>query len=63
MIGLWVARFRKNVAITTGHYCESEIEDRKVTRCGRQMGKIDGTELRTEGVIVLCKRCYEGTLA
>jgi hypothetical protein len=54
-----MARFRGEAAITTAHYCESEIEDRKVTRCGRQMRDIEGTEiLAAPAGIDVCKRCY-----
>ena len=36
-IGLWVARFKGERQITLWHLIESEIEDRVVTNCGRQM--------------------------
>lgn len=46
MIGLWVARFADEGdggRRTKWHLVESEIEDRKVTKCGRQLGQRDGT--------------------
>lgn len=45
MIGLWIARFTGSRRITRWHLVESEIADRKVTKCGRQMGTIDGTSV------------------
>ena len=48
MIGLWVARFVDRLdgaLLTKFHYVESEIADRKVTHCGRQLGDIPGTVL------------------
>lgn len=52
MLGLWIARFTNRGKegteprrLTLWHFVESEIEDRKVTACGRQMGDIEGTVL------------------
>lgn len=48
MIGLWVARFADDGygnRLTKWHLVESEIADRKVTKCGRQMGERTGTVL------------------
>jgi hypothetical protein len=45
MIGLWVARYRGERRLTLFHYVESEIADRKVTNCGRQLGEKPGTTL------------------
>ena len=48
MQGLWVARFADHGhgdRLTKWHLVESEIADRKVTHCGRQMGAIEGTVL------------------
>jgi hypothetical protein len=67
-VGLWVARGVDSGAdtpeITKWHLCESVIADRKVTRCGRQMGDIEGTYIVGwgQGVENLtaelrCKRC------
>lgn len=44
-IGTWVARFaygaRATRRVTRWHLVESEIADRKVTRCGRELGDRD----------------------
>jgi hypothetical protein len=48
-IGTWVARWVARFAygahatrrVTRWHMIESEIEDRKVTRCGRELGDRD----------------------
>ena len=48
MIGLWIARFADQghgKRLTLWHLVESEIADRKVTRCGRQMATTEGTVL------------------
>lgn len=48
MIGLWVARFGDEghgKRLTLWHLVESEIADRKVTRCGRQLPTKEGTVL------------------
>ena len=46
MIGLYVARFTDSddpKRLTRYHFVESEIAERKVTHCGRQLGHIEGT--------------------
>lgn len=44
-IGTWIARFvygaHATRRVTLWHMIESEIEDRKVTRCGRELGDRD----------------------
>jgi hypothetical protein len=48
MIGLWLARFADDGhgnRLTKWHLVESEIADRRITRCGREMGDIEGTVL------------------
>jgi hypothetical protein len=48
MIGLWIARFADSGhgnRVTKWHLVQSEIMDRKVTKCGRQMGDIEDTVL------------------
>ena len=45
MLGLWVARYAGDKRLTLFHRVESEIVDRKVVRCGRELGHIDGTIL------------------
>lgn len=44
-IGFWVARYRNDTRLTLFHLVESEIADRKITRCGRQLHHQDGTSL------------------
>lgn len=47
MIGQWVARFQGNRRRTRWHYVESDIAARVVTRCGREMNRVQrGGELR-----------------
>ena len=41
--GQWVARHKDGHRITKWHYIESEIADREITRCGRQMKARAGT--------------------
>jgi hypothetical protein len=61
LIGLWVARFTKNVQVTKWHLCETLIEDRKYTRCGRAMREIPGTSIvpvvTPPTIAVTCKQC------
>lgn len=61
MIGLWICRLQGTRAITKWHYVESEIQDRKVTRCGRQMDEIEGTALAPlitpPTIDAACKSC------
>lgn len=65
MIGLWIARFTdkgdETRQLTQWHLVESEIADRKVTHCGRQMGDLPGTALAPvvapPSLDVTCKRC------
>lgn len=45
MIGLWVGRFAGDKRLTLWHLVESEIADRKVVRCGRQLREREGTVL------------------
>lgn len=48
MLGLWIARFADyghGRRLTLWHLVESEIADRKVTRCGKQMAAREGTVL------------------
>jgi hypothetical protein len=61
LIGFFVARFKGEQRLTRYHLVESEIADRKITRCGRQLHHQEGTSLT---VIVGpppsdtgCKRC------
>jgi hypothetical protein len=67
-IGLWIARGvddgEATPEITKWHLCESVIADRKVTRCGREMGEIAGTYIVGWGqgsdnlaVELRCKQC------
>lgn len=37
LISQWCARFRRDLQVTRWHYIESQIEDRLITHCGRQM--------------------------
>jgi hypothetical protein len=37
VIGSWTARFSGERQVTFWHYVESQIEDRLVTYCGRQL--------------------------
>lgn len=53
-----VARFDGEVAITRAHLCESEIADRKVTRCGRQLAERAGTEIRVAPGVPACRVCH-----
>lgn len=39
LIGQFVQRYHAGKPTTRAHYVESEIAERVVTRCGRQMGK------------------------
>lgn len=64
MIGLWIARFTDlplSRPLTKWHLVESEIEERKVTKCGRQMGERKGTLLAplmaAPTARVTCKGC------
>lgn len=46
MIGLWIARFADGGnRLTLWHLVESEIANRKVTKCGRQMATNEGSVL------------------
>lgn len=59
----WVARLSqsRDHLVTTSHWVESEIEDRVVTECGRQMKKnIDGAVLTFTDAMFSdkCKRCH-----
>lgn len=53
-IGQWVARFavRKDRSmgerLTRWHLVESVIAGREVTRCGRQLGDREGTEVQAQ---------------
>jgi hypothetical protein len=38
-IGWWTARFADTRQLTLWHLVQSEIEDRLITKCGRQMHK------------------------
>lgn len=66
MIGAWVARFTDEELperLTKDHLVESEIADRKVTRCGRQLAPIEDTlivELVDSPVGNRCMRCDQG---
>lgn len=63
MIGSWVARSKGDVRLTKAHLVESEIADRKVTRCGRQLGERQDTELvevHDPAVSERCQRCDRG---
>ncbi len=55
MIGSWIARFAHRESgsyrLTRWHYVESEIEDRAVTKCGRQLARNDTTSLITSAVV------------
>lgn len=58
-VGWWTARFQGVRQITLWHYVESEIEDRLVTRCGRQMHKQSkrGDLLTANSADDACKAC------
>lgn len=59
-IGAWAARFLGDRQVTTWHKVESEIDDRVVTRCGRQMHlRTERGHLLTEPDpgMSICKRC------
>jgi hypothetical protein len=61
MIGQWVSRWSADgdaVRRTRWHLVESEIDDRKVVRCGRQMGFIASTELAWTDAPQHSERCY-----
>jgi len=45
LIGLWMCRLKADRRWTKWHLVESQIADRMVMRCGRQMGHIEGTVL------------------
>lgn len=59
LIGQWVARFKDGNHVTRGHRVESEIVDRVITRCGRQMHRenAQGT-LGIAGAVPPCRRCW-----
>lgn len=65
LLGLWIARFTEagpdSRRRTKWHFVESEIVDRKVTHCGRQLGHIEGTVLAPltapPSKEVTCSRC------
>jgi hypothetical protein len=64
LIGYWIARFSDRTEtrqLTKWHLVESEITDRKVTKCGRQMGEIAGTAVAPvvtpPSLDVTCSRC------
>lgn len=65
MIGSYQVRVAKSgAAVTLAHLVESEIADRVVTRCGRQMARKnrDGT-LRPSGPAdAVCERCPRETV-
>lgn len=58
MIGSYVVRFRGARALTMAHLVESEIADRKVTRCGRQLGPKEGTTIEVVEP-TLHSRCWQ----
>lgn len=54
MIGAWVARFRPDSTSrrTRWHLVESEVAERVVTRCGREMNlRQRGGELRPQSAV------------
>lgn len=57
MLGTWFARFRDDVPLTKAHYCESEIQNRKVTTCGRQLAEDTETDLRVDVELPRCVVC------
>lgn len=57
MIGVWIARYRNDQSMTRAHLVESEIAGREVTRCGRQLPPLLGTEVREAAGVAACKRC------
>lgn len=44
--GQWCARYKDGHRLTKYHFIESEIADREVTRCGRQMKTRAGTVMQ-----------------
>ena len=44
--GQWVARYKDGHRVTKFHFVESEIADREITRCGRQMKARNGTVIQ-----------------
>jgi hypothetical protein len=59
LIGEHVARFdASGNAVTKAHYVESEIEDRAVTRCGRQLRRVTPAGVLESVVTVAkCRQC------
>ena len=55
MIDTWIARFAHrdsgSYRLTRWHYVESEIENRAVTRCGRELATNPKTSLITSAVV------------
>ena len=58
--GSWVARYKGAEPISKAHLIESEIQDRVVTRCGRQMEPAiseKGTTILWAPDVPQCVRC------
>lgn len=63
-IGRWTRRITRpaiGYGVTLWHYVDSEIEDRSVTRCGRQMKQVTAggsLEFRNSpGKFATCTKC------
>lgn len=55
-IGNWIARFHGERRLTDWHLVDSTIEDRAVTRCGREMHRVTkGGELQVSEVMPLTR--------
>ena len=61
LIQTWVARYKGAEPISKAHLIESEIQDRVVTRCGRQMepaiSSEKGTAILWAPDVPQCVRC------
>lgn len=61
LIGVWTARFQGEVQRTRWHVIESEIADRLVTHCGRQLPHRNGNGLLltdpSPPPTMKCERC------
>lgn len=44
-VDLWIARFTDGRRLTKWHLCETEIAERRYTRCGRVLLERPGTSL------------------
>jgi hypothetical protein len=63
--GQWAARYDTNGTLQTkAHLIESEVADRAITNCGREMHRHNSTgKLRqADSLAAHCKTCSEGVL-